>query len=152
MRTQKRQTPGVEGSSLELLVTGGERVQKIPSLFFGMILFGIAWIPTWLAGLDVITLWGYFLLDWSLMAALPKLEMSFGPAKPPTLLLALLRIPFVILPSPWVWGLQTLGTLLVIYAFFIEPQRLVVTQQTLHTTKLKSRVWHPNSPFRRPSS
>ena len=135
---KRTQTPGVKGSTLELLVSGGGRIQSIPGLLFALILLGIAWIPTRITGLQVLPLWGFFLLDWSLMAALPRLEISFGPAKPPTLLLALLRVPFVFLPSPWIWGFQTIGTLLIIYAFFIEPQRLVVTLQKLVTDKLRA--------------
>ncbi len=136
--TKKRRMPGVEGSSLELLVSGGERIQAIHGFSFALILLGIAWIPTRITGLQVLPLWGFFLWDWSLMAALPGLEISFGPAKSPTLLLALLRLPFGFFPSPWIWGFQAIGTMLILYAFFIEPQRLVVTEQLLQTDKLGS--------------
>ncbi len=37
-------TPGVEGSTLELLVSGGERIQSIPGLLFALLLLGIAMI------------------------------------------------------------------------------------------------------------
>jgi predicted MPP superfamily phosphohydrolase len=103
-------------------------------------LFGIAWILTKFARIPVLPLWGFFLLDWSLMAALPRLEISFGPSKPPTLLLALLRAPFALIPSPWLWAIQSVGTLLVIYGFFIEPQQLIVTHRILRTIKLGAGV------------
>ena len=77
---KRTRTPGVEGSTLELLVSGGERIQSIPGLLFVLLLLGIAmiatrttWPATWL-------LLGFFLLDWSLMAALPALQISYGPA------------------------------------------------------------------------
>jgi hypothetical protein len=117
-------------------VNGGQHIQSIPSLIFALLLLGIAIVATRITWPAVWALWGFFLLDWSLMAALPALQISYGPAKPPTLLLAILRAAFALFPSPWIWILQSIGTLLVVYAFWIEPQRLVVTKQHLSTEKL----------------
>ena len=140
MMGNRTRTPGVEGSTLELLVSGGERIQLIPDLLIALLLLGIAIVATRITWPAVWPLWGFFLLDWSLMAALPKLKISYGPAKPPTLLLAILRTPFALFPSPWIWILQTFGTLLVVYGFWLEPQRLVVTIQHLYTDKLDLRT------------
>ena len=136
MMVKRTQTPGVKGSTLELLVSGGERIQSIPGLLFALLLLGVAMIATRITWPAAWLLWGFFLLDWSLMAGLPTLKISYGPAKPPTLLLAILRVLFSLFPSPWIWVLQSMGTLLVVYAFWIEPQRLVVTKQHLSTEKL----------------
>ena len=136
MMGKRTQTPGVEGSTLGLLVNGGLHIQSIPGLLFALLLLGIAIAATRITWSAVWPLWFFFLLDWSLMAGLPKLNISYGPAKPPTLLLAILRVPFMLLPPPWVWILQTFGTLLVVYGFWLEPQRLVVTKQSLSTEKL----------------
>ncbi len=136
MMGKRTRTPGVEGSTLELLVSGGERIQSIPGILFALLLLGVAMITTRITWPAVGLMWGFFLLDWILMAALQKLNISYGPAKPPTLLLAILRTPFALFPSPWIWILQTFGTLLVVYGFWLEPQRLVVTKQYLSTEKL----------------
>ena len=136
MMGKRTQTPGVEGSTLGLLVNGGQHIQSIPGLLFALLLLGIAIVATRITWPAVWLLWVFFLLDWSLLAALPTLKISYGPAKPPTLLLAILRVPFALFPSPWIWVLQSMGTLLVVYAFWIEPQRLVVTKQHLSTEKM----------------
>jgi predicted MPP superfamily phosphohydrolase len=81
--------------------------------------------------------------DWALLAALPRARKSFGPAKPPTLILACLRLLPSLLPLPPALALQILGTALVVYGFWIEPHRLTLTQQTLATSNLK-----PGPPLR----
>jgi predicted MPP superfamily phosphohydrolase len=88
---------------------------------------------SWWAALG---LWLFNLGDWALLAALPRLGRSFGPAKPPTVLLALLRLPPALLPLPVAAAAEALGTLLVIYGFWIEPLNLGVTHQKLVSSKL----------------
>ena len=85
-------------------------------------------------------LFGFFLLDWLLIALLPRMGKSYGPAKPPVLTLAILRMIFGFLPLPLGWLFQGTGTLLVIVSFWIEPHRLKVTHQTLETDKLPENV------------
>jgi predicted MPP superfamily phosphohydrolase len=87
--------------------------------------------------------WAFFLADWALLLALPLAKKSFGPAQPPALLLAALRLPFAYLPTPWWLGFQTLGTLLVLYSLWIEPHSLKVVRQKLTTPKLP-----PGTPLR----
>jgi predicted MPP superfamily phosphohydrolase len=74
------------------------------------------------------------------MILLPVLKVSYGPPKPQVILLAVLRVPFTLLPYPWIWIVQCIGTGLVLYGFMIEPQRLVVSQEYLSTKKLHDRV------------
>jgi hypothetical protein len=85
----------------------------------------------------VLGLWGFYLSDWALLAALPYARKSFGPAQPPTLALALLRLPPALLPLPLAGLTQLIGTGLVIYGFWIEPHTVTVTHQTLQSAKLK---------------
>jgi predicted MPP superfamily phosphohydrolase len=80
--------------------------------------------------------WGFFLGDWLLLALLPIAGKSFGPSKPPSLFLALLRMPAMLLPMPWSLIGQAFGTLLVVYGFWIEPHRLILTKQFLQSDKL----------------
>lgn len=78
-----------------------------------------------------------------MLAGLPKAGRSFGPAKPPTLLLAVLRLPLAVFPLPWSLLTQTLSSLLVAYGFWIEPQSLQLTRQSFTSQKLK-----PGRPLR----
>jgi len=115
----------------------------LPAPIFGALLFGLALIPTRATWPLAIGLWLFCLGDWALLAALPRARKSFGPAKPPTLLLACLRLLPAALPLPLALSAQIIGTLLVIYGFWIEPHRLTFTRQTLHSKKLE-----PGPPLR----
>jgi predicted MPP superfamily phosphohydrolase len=76
-------------------------------------------------------------LDWLLIGLLPVARISFGPAKPTVFILAFFRALFALLPAPLSLIFQGLGTLLVLYSFWFEPQRLTFTQQTLFSDKIK---------------
>lgn len=80
----------------------------------------------------------FFCFDWFLITLLPKYNLSFGPVKVSTLWLAALRIPFAWLPTGWNLGFEIAGTLLVIYGFLIEPFRIDIHHETLHTDKLST--------------
>ena len=81
-------------------------------------------------------LFAFYVGDWILLELLPRTGTSFGPAKPPVFMLAILRVPLALLPTPWWIVAEGVGTLLVIYAFWIEPHRLSVTYQSLKSSKL----------------
>jgi predicted MPP superfamily phosphohydrolase len=49
-----------------------------------------------------------------------------------------MRMVFAFLPTPVDFAFQVIGTLLVIFGFWIEPQRLTVTRQQLHSEKLQA--------------
>ncbi len=79
----------------------------------------------------------FFFTDWALLAALPRAGRSYGPPKPAALMLAVLRMSPAWLPLPWNILAQIAGTALVVYGFWIEPQRISVTRQSLTTAKFK---------------
>ncbi|GIV66253.1 MAG: metallophosphoesterase [Chloroflexota bacterium] len=133
----RRNFPGEIGNDFDVVLRRYDAIQKIPPILFGLILFGLAWLPARMAWTNAIALWAFFLLDWLMLALLPVFQRSFGPPQPPTFLLALMRLPFALLPSPLNFILQAIGSLLVFYGFWIEPHRLKVTYQTLLTPKLK---------------
>jgi predicted MPP superfamily phosphohydrolase len=110
-------------------------VEHLPWPVFGVLLFGIALAATRLELVPALALYGFMLGDWLALALLPRVRRSFGPHQPPTLLLALFRAPFALLPLPY-WPLaQLLGTALVLYGFWVEPHRVQLTRQTLESTK-----------------
>ena len=108
----------------------------MPLPIFAALLFALALIPARTDLPLALVLWLFFLDDWVLLAVLPRTGKSFGPAKPPTLMLASMRLVAAVFPFPWNILLQILGTLLVIYGFWIEPHRIQVTRQIYHSPKL----------------
>jgi hypothetical protein len=133
---KSKRLPAVEGSPLDRLISEGVRIQSIPGIVFAALLFTLSSVFSRFDWTSSLILWGFYLADWALLAASPRLDISFGPPKPPVLLLALLRAPFVLLPPPWWLIVEGLGTLLVVYGFWVEPSRLFVTRETLQTSKL----------------
>ncbi len=127
--------PGTRGNPFDVILHRLEEIQSIPAPLFSLLLFALASLPAWGNWLYAFALWAFFLTDWLLLALLPRLQRSFGPARPPTLILSLLRSLFALLPVPLSLTLQVIGTLIVIYAFWIEPFRLQVTHQVLSTPK-----------------
>lgn len=132
----RRHFPGTVGNPFDIALRKIVGLEKIPALLFGLILFVLAFIVYRLDWMRVLLLWAFLLADWVLLARLPAAGVSFGPAKPVVLMLALARIPFAFLPAPFSWIFQLAGTLLVIYGFWIEPQQITVTRQQLRTNKL----------------
>ncbi|HVN55336.1 MAG TPA: hypothetical protein VMT46_13465, partial [Anaerolineaceae bacterium] len=129
--------PGTTGNAFDVFLHKLVMLERIPGLLFALILLLIAWIPAQGRWIYLVTLWVLFLLDWGLLAALPRFNRSYGPAKPVTLELAFLRTPFAFLPIPVSIAIQVIGTLLVVYAFWIEPHSIHVTHQVLRTSKFR---------------
>ncbi|MFA9401865.1 MAG: metallophosphoesterase [Anaerolineales bacterium] len=134
----RKNYPGLEGGPFEVLVRAGEFMDNLPGIIFFALLFCLAVVISWGNWNKAFILLFFFLTDWMLMALLPLARISYGPAKPPTLMLALFRLPFALLPLPWVILAQVSGTILVIYGFWIEPQRLNITYHRLTSPKLSS--------------
>ncbi|MBI5030215.1 MAG: metallophosphoesterase [Chloroflexi bacterium] len=134
--SQNTRFPGTTSSPFDSAVRVARMVERLPLIVFAALLFALALIPSQLHLSNAFILWLFFLGDWLLMLLLPRAGKSFGPAKPPTLLLALGRLIPAALPFPWNWIAQVVGTALVIYGFWIEPHRIVVTRQTLASSKL----------------
>ncbi len=132
-----RRFPGTLDNDIDVVLRGADHLERLPALLIAGLLFLLAIPPTrghwgWTVGL-----WAFFLLDWLLMALLPRLGRSYGPPKPPTLILAVLRMLFAFLPFPIAVALQGVGTLLVVEGFWIEPMRLGVSYQKLTSPKLR---------------
>ena len=136
--------PGTEGNPFDRVLRRLNELQSIPWFLFALALFVLSWIPSYFDPLRAAGLFLFFLLDWACLAALPRANVSFGPPRPVVLYLAVLRLPFAFLPLPYSAFIQFFGTLLVIYAFWIEPLRLTLTRQKLVTPKLTSslRILH----------
>jgi predicted MPP superfamily phosphohydrolase len=129
--------PGTTTSSFDALVRIADLVENLPAFVFAAGLFLLALIPTFADLPRTFGLWVVFLSDWALIAALPRAGKSFGPAKPPTFALALMRAPFAALPLPLAALAQLCGTALVVYVFWIEPHYVRITRQNLQSAKLK---------------
>jgi predicted MPP superfamily phosphohydrolase len=134
--SKRKSFPGTHGGSIEGVLRTADAVERIPAILFAVLLFGVSLISIPASWQQAFLLWGFFLTDWALLRTLSFTGKSFGPAKPSTLLLAFLRLPFALLPAPWLWIFQGLGTVLVIYGFWIEPHSLRVTRQILSSPKL----------------
>ena len=136
MPSPNRAIPGTTGYPFDVVLHAAEKIERIPSWAFAILLFPLAFLFARLHWLPAAILYAFFLLDWLLLLLLPRFQRSFGPAKPPLLALALLRSPFFLLPLPAAIAFQVLGTLLVVDGFWIEPQRLTLTHQTLVSPRL----------------
>lgn len=137
-QTGERRYPGTEGNPFDVVLRKFVLVEKIPAILFALMLMLPALAALRFSWTGVGLLWAVMLLDWALLAALPRAGRSFGPAKPVVIILALARAFFAVLPlTLWLAaGLQLAGTLMVVYGFWIEPQRLTLTRQRLVSGKL----------------
>jgi len=130
--------PGTHGNTFDVILQWADKLERWPAWGFALLLVALAAFAafgdlTWLGAL-----WLFMLGDWALIAALPRAGKSFGPAKPPTLVLAVARLPFAFLPQPLAFVAQTVGTALVIYGFWWEPHKIVVSRQFLTSPKLNA--------------
>jgi predicted MPP superfamily phosphohydrolase len=128
--------PGTTGGPFHILIELAQRVERLPWPVFALLLLVTAVVPSRGSWTRAAILFCFFLADWALIAALPASKKSFGPSKPPALLTAVLRLPFAYLPSPWFFLSQAAGTLLAIYAYWVEPHHIELVRQSLRTTKL----------------
>jgi hypothetical protein len=135
--------PGTHGNTLDRILHAMDDVERVPSVVFALLLLA----PAAVGGLGDLTwtgaLWLLMVVDWAVLRALPRFGRSYGPAKANAFILAALRVPFAWLPQPLALVAQLIGTLLVVYGFWIEPHRLTVTERTLRSPKLK-----PGAPVR----
>jgi uncharacterized protein len=136
--THVQHFPGTHGNRFDVFLRIADIVEGLPAPVFALLLAALAALPAllWRSWAGWLGLWAFLLSDWTLLAALPRFQRSFGPAKPPTLLLAAMRLLVGLLPPLVSLPFQLLGTLLVIYGFWIEPHRLGLTRQTLRSAKL----------------
>jgi uncharacterized protein len=136
--SQRESFPGTHGNRFDVVLLVTDTIEALPGPLFVLLLLAPALLVgalqrSWWVALG---LWLFNLSDWALLAALPRFGRSFGPAKPPAVLLTLLRLLPALLPWPLAAAAEALGTLLVIYGFWIEPLRLGLTHQQLRSPKL----------------
>lgn len=128
--------PGTAGNPFDIILHRLETLQRIPGPLFALILLALAFLAARFDRTLTALWWAFFLSDWILLALLPRLNKSFGMPKPPVLMLAVLRCPFALLPFWPALIFQLMGSLLVIYAFWVEPHRIHLTRQTLRSNYL----------------
>lgn len=142
-RFQNRSTfPGTEGGPFDLVVKAWEWIESIPWPVYLSVLAALAWIFS-SSTPQAVVMAGFFYLDYLLMLGLPRFRISFGPAKAPALMLALMRLPFALLPFGWNVALQAAGTALVVYGFWVEPQQLRISRE-----QLEVQGFNPGRPLR----
>ncbi|MGB7540324.1 MAG: metallophosphoesterase [Anaerolineales bacterium] len=134
--TGRKWFPGTTGGPFHILIQLTLQIERLPWPVFAVLLLVTAIIPSRGSWTRAAILLCFFLSDWALIAALPASKKSFGPAKPPALLMALLRLPFAYLPTPWFFLSQAAGTLLAIYAYWVEPHHIGLVRQALRSAKL----------------
>jgi predicted MPP superfamily phosphohydrolase len=134
--SQRKRFPGTYGGPFDALIRLADTIERLPWPVFGLLLLVLAGLPSRGAWTHAAILFFFFLADWALVSCLPQAKKSFGPAKPPALLMALLRIPFAYLPMPWFLLAQASGTFLALYAYYVEPARLGLTRQSLRSDRL----------------
>jgi hypothetical protein len=135
--TSHKNLPGNSGNPFDILIHLGNKINSLNPFVFGIFLLILAVLFTRFQWVFSIEIFSFMLLDWLLIALLPVARKSFGPAKPAVLLLAVFRALFAFLPAQISLLFQGLGTLLVLYSFWFEPQRLTLTTQTLFSDKVK---------------
>ena len=138
--SQVKEFPGSDGNGFDVVLRVAEIIEGLPGPIFAAALAAPALLAGWRHGswLAALGLWLFSLIDWALLRTLPVAGRSFGPAKPPAAILALLRLPPALLPLPFALAAELAGTLFVFYGFWIEPLRLGVTHQVLRTPKLRA--------------
>lgn len=139
----RRTFPGTTGNPFDIILHRYADLEKLPGILFTALLGLLALVPhpgNWIFS---IVLLAFYLGDWALLALLPRFHRSYGPPKPPVLLLAIFRTLVALLPIPVTLPFQVAGTLLIILGFWIEPQRLTLTHQILRTPK-----WNSDRPLR----
>lgn len=134
--SQKTHFPGLDGNPFDVILHRLERLEEIPALLFFLILVLLAWLPNLTNLLEAALPLAFMTLDWALLAMLPRRGISFGPARPPVLLLALCRALADLFPPAASLIIQAVASAVVCYSTWIEPHRLSITRQALNTRKL----------------
>ena len=138
--------PGCEGNPFDRLLHSLEIFERIPAVFVLFLLAFLAVLGSLpqIIKIGSLTYWSFALLvfftvDWLLIAGLGRSGRSFGPAKIIVLVLAVLRVPFALLPFAWNLSFEIAGTLLVVYGFWIEPFWVDLHLETISSEKLSPR-------------
>lgn len=132
---KEKHFPGTAGNPFDVILQSAEEFARLPNIVILLCLALLAWLGGKFVWYRALTLLVFFVGDWLLLAFLSRTERSYGPVKPVVLMLAVMRIPFALLP-PWLGlSFQVIGTILVFYGFYIEPFQLDVHNEVFATTK-----------------
>lgn len=134
--SKRKNFPGVKGNQFDIILKASEKIENIPLPIFLLILLFWAGVITFGNWQITLIMYAFFISDWAFLLLLPILKISFGPAKPPTLILAALRSIGLLFPSPWNIGVQFFGTLLLIYGFYFEPHSIQITHKKIISKKI----------------
>ncbi len=133
---QRRDYPGVKDNRFDKILHFEDRIMRIPLIVFWIIAALISWIVSEFELRQALILMAFFAADYVLLLGLPVLKISFGPVKPVWFMLALLRSLFWLVPAPINLWLELLGTVLILYVFYYEPQQLRLSRFTLENPKV----------------
>ena len=119
--TDRKYYPGTDEHPFTFINRLQTVLEIIPAPLYTIFFCGI----TYLVSKDLqrtLLIGSVVLLDYLLLILLPKLRLSFGPPTLTLILLAALRMLFLGFTFPIALSFQILGTILVFYAFYLEPQ------------------------------
>ena len=134
--SKRHSFPGTTGNSFDNLLHAFILIERIPLPIYVFFLLILSFLPRPTDFYMVTIRWLFSLIDLALLAGLPLSGKSFGPAKPPVLILSVFRTLISLFPLFISLPLQVIGTLLVIYGFWIEPHCIGVTKQTFQSKKI----------------
>ena len=136
--------PGCAGNPFDRLLHSLEIFERIPAVFVLIMLAVLAVLGSLpqIIKAGSLTWWTFallvfFIVDWLLIAGLPRSNRSFGPVKIIVLILAVLRVSFALLPAGWNLAFEMAGTLLVIYGFYLEPFNVDVHHEVFVSSKFR---------------
>ena len=135
--TNHKNLPGRSGNRFDTILHTADKIEHLSSIYVGIILLALAIVSTRFNWIYSLELFSFMLVDWLLIGLLPAAGKSFGPVKPTVLLLSIFRSLFAFLPPAVSLIFQGIGSLLVIYSFWWEPQHLTLTKQHLFSEKIK---------------
>jgi uncharacterized protein len=129
--------PGETGNIFDIVLHKAMGLEKIPDILFLIGLSGLSFLGFPVNGWLCLVVVAFFIFDWISISRLPKYRRSYGPIKPPVLVLAVFRmIPMIFTPPVFWVPLEILGCLLQIDAFWMEPNRISISHQEINTKKL----------------
>jgi predicted MPP superfamily phosphohydrolase len=132
----RKSFPGTSGNPFDTFLHRSAAVDKMHPLLFLGILILLAAVPAlwdWSRAAAAVI---FMLADWLLFSLLPHFKKSFGPAKPPVLILSVARVILMALPLWPAVVLNLGGSALVFWGVWIEPHMLKLTRQSLSSDKL----------------
>lgn len=113
--------PGTPDNPYHKIEDLDKTLSKLPLLFYAVLLSGLVYLVSQKPSRSLY-FFAFVLIDFILLSLLPIFKISFGPPTLTGLILALMRAPFLLFNFPVMLVFQGLGTFMVVYGFYIEPQ------------------------------